>query len=447
MLLNIANNFIKSNIFNKSIENTALNPKQAKFHLDLVVYYNSLTPSCKAVLLHLFSFRKKNWISIKNETIAKALGYSVRQIQRATKKFQEDGLIQKSQSNIYSVNNYKLNPILISGNKSFLLWLNTLDVKQRDIYLAHGETLHANRNYSKASNFKDKNQPMSYRLLSNNNLYIKTQLDRVENRGILIGDLNSYLDPRFLMFSDAQKSWLLRTANICKIKEVLDAFFDFSHKLSNGKMDWDKVKQSFIALNHKRPECVTIKSEASIQSNFKRPKCSTIKFDIAQRLEFSLSDFFKLFVFTEKTLLHVYTLHGNIFTKNSKISDPIGYLFSLCVKYSKESNIPLDWRVYYKLNEIYGVERNIHTAKTKPSLDKGKSKEVPKLDMYKLVVNKPIESHQEAVIRLEKEVANWIKEINNLEASQEGINKYIVSFMKARLKSDMSQLEELYQVN
>lgn len=99
------------------------------------VFLNKYRGFGRRVLEYIVNRRHLEFVCLKNETIAEALGCAPRTVQRWTARFQEEGLFIKRQINQYAPNVYKMD---IPRSSSFLLWFNSLSEEQQQLYIQHG---------------------------------------------------------------------------------------------------------------------------------------------------------------------------------------------------------------------------------------------------------------------------------------------------------------------
>lgn len=97
------------------------------FRCDPVGFVGGLSGSYRKVLRYLFSYRGWSGVRIKNKTIARAVGVSVKSVTRATSYFMSRGILCKEQDDSpYSLNSYRLAPCIVRGTPGYKLWLSYL---------------------------------------------------------------------------------------------------------------------------------------------------------------------------------------------------------------------------------------------------------------------------------------------------------------------------------
>lgn len=124
-----------SSVASPSQNNFSLNPQ---FDGNSVLYRFKCTKLQRNILQVFLDFRYAPHIILTNKFVADKVNCSLRTVIRATNKFQQDGIILKSQRNPYAPNNYRLHTKFIKGKHAFDSWFNSLTPTNQDLYLNCG---------------------------------------------------------------------------------------------------------------------------------------------------------------------------------------------------------------------------------------------------------------------------------------------------------------------
>lgn len=285
---------------------------QTDYTLDINCYLDTLTPLQKKIAYYILQFRNAPWVSLKNQSIALAIGCSVKTVTRATGQFLKDNFISKHQPNTYAPNNYSFNDDIKKVNFSFSHWFQSLSSSNQDLYISHGIRIdHKNRII-----YSLRNVP--------------------QNKSSLILD------------SISRRSVLVSSRGGARITTEYKKTRDKKGRLMNS------VQKQLILDNRHDPRVKDMLNNPDIKSHIITP---TIQ-KIAQLLTLGEKEQFKLTAFTEETLYHVcgrveeFLAHQKVGTIRNRMQ----WLIAFATHYCDDNNIKPDWKWYYDLCDIIGID-------------------------------------------------------------------------------------------
>lgn len=280
---------------------------------DLLTTIASYRGKGKIIFDYIFKNRHLDFIQLKNETIAKALGCSPRTVQRWTAQFVKDGMFSKYQANRYTPNTYTVH---ISKNGSFSYWLNNLPEAQQDLYLTHGITF-AKKN---STSLHPETVVQSYNSNLNNNIYIQTTTFSVRAREDIV-------------LPAVDRQTIGATKYTERYNRVMKAYF----MLKKEQKEW--------LLKHKdQPGMKKYFMSDDIRSRLITPVMKEIQTETGM----SESDVLKLISFDDETL----KFGQNRYRDAKYLKDIVGFLMVECTNYCRVEKKEPDWKWYYMIRDL-----------------------------------------------------------------------------------------------
>lgn len=314
---------------------------------------NGLKGFGSSLFFYYFSFRDSDFITIRNSVVAAKVGCDIRTVKRWTKKFHQMGILTKSQRHYYAVNDYEFH---MPNSVSFKIWFNTLPLDEQEFYSKHRMTP---RQCNPTPNIPKKEaskkgvtliksyikfniyNPISH--ITSEHAHAKSLSFVGEKDGISPNGIsNEAKKEKLAMLSLIQKQWILRNDKHPDIKDIIMS---------------PKVK----------PHLITPLVES-----------------ITAMLKLDQREQFKLLAFPDDSLGYAYgkakeLIAGRI-SLRKPIEDRMGWFMGMLTKFCKTKGISPDWRWYFQICEIMGIEaikhgekRKILTAAPKLSLRTGHS--------------------------------------------------------------------------
>ncbi len=277
-------------------------------------YISALTKYQKQIAEYVLPFRNKPRIILKNETIARAIGCSTKTVTRATNKFLKDGFITKHQQNKYAPNNYSIKNV----KPSFSHWFQSLSLSNQNLYDSHGIRI----DHNKKIIYSYRNVPQTKSSLIFSSLSSRNVL--VSSRGAARRNVHAYSknnQKKGRKVNSVQKQLILDNRHDPRVKDML-----------------------------KNPEIMEHIITPTIQ------KITTL-------LNLDEKEQFKLTAFTDETVYHVYEkAYGAIaHNKAPHITNRMKWLLAFATKYCEDNNLEPDWKWYYDLCEIVGIQPKTET--------------------------------------------------------------------------------------
>ncbi len=271
----------------------------------------------KIIFDYIFKNRHLEFIQLKNETIAQAIGCSPRTVQRWTSQFVKDGMFSKYQANRYTPNTYNVH---IPESGSFSYWLNNLPHEHQELYLTHGITF----------NKKDKisTHPetvvQSYNVNLNNNIYIQTTTFSVRARA---------REDIVLPAVDRETIGASQKKYTERYNRIMKAYF----MLKKEQKEW--------LLKHKdNPAMKKYIMSDDIRSRLVTPVMKEIQTETG----ISESDLLKLIAFDDETL----KFGQNRYREAKYLKDIVGFLMVECTRYCSVEKKEVDWKWYYMIRNL-----------------------------------------------------------------------------------------------
>ncbi len=303
-------------LFRKNLSPASLAPKdlQTDYRRCDDSYLSTLTKYQKKIANYVLPFRNKPRIILKNETIALAIGCSTKTVTRATNKFLKDGFITKNQQNKYAPNNYSIKNIKLS----FSHWFQSLSLSNQNLYDSHGIRIdHNNKIIYSYRNVPQTKSSLIFSSLSRRNVLVSSRGSAV--RKVHAHDKKNQKKGRKV--NSVQKQLILDNRNDPRVKDML-----------------------------KNPEIMAHIITPTIQ------KITTL-------LTLDEKEQFKLTAFTDETVYHIYEkAYGAIaHNKAPHITNRMKWLLAFATKYCEDNNLEPDWKWYYDLCDIIGIEPKTET--------------------------------------------------------------------------------------
>jgi hypothetical protein len=425
-------NKCKRNPSENQVNLKSLIPLAPKFIKCPGSYRVALSKTEKKILDIIVKIRK-NGTKIRNGYIATLANCSIRTIQRATAKFQRDGIISKEQDNTYAPNRYYNN---IPRHISQTLWLNSQTKEQQTLYTTHG-------------------------IIKRHDGSIKFYIPEPIKENVI--QLNSYINyiPFLQTLTPLVKQ--VKSLNLSKIEPVAHNYQNYqNHKGNNlikelssqfkGNMLTDtQRKWIFKADEMKDPRLKDIVCGVSVQSQLITP----IVESVAKLLELDLKDQLKVAIYPDKALEFAYKeaqdiISGEIvYTK--QIHDRTGWFLGIAKKFCTDNHLSADWPLFYQICKIMDIDANEkHIPKPlKINHKKGNRSLTPPLKTYiKTHSNKKQNqtSNPSGSEISPEEHALYIKSINGLEEQIKHIEKYLKNpFLWHKLEEAKKQIEEEFK--
>lgn len=275
-------------------------------------YVSACTPFERDIAAIFLKYRKAKHIHLTNNYVASLAGCSRRTVTRATNKFHKDGFITKHQPDQYGTNHYTLNDSIKKSTFTFMHWLNSLPEAHKDVYITHGMIIdHKNK---------------------------KVCIDVTPNSSSLILD-SLFRKRRPLAHAGAKGEGDKKSENL---KKGVTLVSEFQKKwIMNHRTD-PRVKDM---LNDPR-----IKSALITETNEKITKL----FDLDDREQL------KLIAFNDDVLQYALSCIDPIVTGKKPltrtIDDKMGWLIGLMTAFAKKQGVSPDWKWYYDICEIIGID-------------------------------------------------------------------------------------------
>ncbi len=378
-------------MYNKAPKNQAPNVNKApranilpvkpgkQFTGCLSFYRNTLSNTFKNIFDYYFSRMNLPFLKVKNETVALAIGCHPRTIQKATAHFKRDGIIFKSQTNPYAVNNFKVN---ISKSSSFAMLLNRQSKEVQERYMMTGQLLfkkdeiivsqkkgiqsYSNINYIYNTTHKptprtrardNSHNSVGYGVISKN-----IEEDKRSTRKLKVIE----------MLKEAQRQWFTQYRSDPRAKEMLE-----------------------------RPD---------IKAQLFTPLISEIK----SLLKLDDRETVKLIAVPDPALKYAYDyikalLNGSKTIKKS-VDDRMGWFMGIVKRFCNENKLKLDWHWYFTVCDILGMKA-IETDEFPMPLDvepvSGVTKPAAQYKTHSEAPQKPTISIGDEVLFVKSEIAKW----------------------------------------
>ncbi len=365
-------------------------------------YLSQCTPFEKQIASYILKYRYSPWVKLTNQTIADFIGCSVKTVTRSTNKFLKDGFITKHQSNRYAPNSYTFNDKIKKGKHTFSYWFNSLSADNQYLYNSHGI------------------------IVNNKKKVIFTYRNVPHNKSYLILDS---------LFRDCMSV----SSRMCvKISQ-------HNKKTNNKKKEKivNEVQKQLIFDNRDNPRIREVINNPKIKGEIITP----IIEKIATVLMLDEKEQLKLVAFTPETLEYVYKkIDEAICSKKvPHVSNRMEWLLLFATQYCAQRDMKPDWKWYYTLCDIIGVES---TTPAQPLKMRPKSPTfkrpvpVPPADR-RMAILKEIEScrtkladpdkyfkfmKEESIKYTQKELECQLLELSELEGEGNTSEKQILSY-------------------
>ena len=373
------------NAIKKSWLKTSFPPKdlQTGYTGDIDAYIATCTPFEQDIAHIFLKFRNAPSIKITNSFIAKQIRCSVRTVTRSTNKFHKDGFIAKHQPHQYSTNHYTLNDKVKKGKHAFSHWLNSLSPKNKDLYISHGIII------------DHKNKIICSDVIPNNSSLI---LDSLFSRNVVLSS---------------------RAGARPTTKEQKTSYQKKGKKVNS-------VQKQLILDNRHDPLVKEMINNPELMSYIITP---TIK-KITELLSLDEKEQFKLTAFTDDALQYVYERARQAISckKAPHVSNRMEWLIVIANEYCVENDEKPDWKWYYDLCDIIGID-----PKTEPK--KLAHKKTAATQKASIELLKP-------VLTFEQQYANLITEIENCKAKLANPHAYFKFCLKESIVYTEKRLAE-----
>lgn len=261
----------------------------------------------KGIVEYIISFRHAPFIKLSNERIAQHMGCSIRTVQRSTNWLHDQGLITKSQDNLFSINDYKLCREFIFDTK-YEAYVNSLPETLRDRIM---ETIILPETVTPISSLYIVN---SY--LVTRNPYL-TRITPARAR-VIDGDGYGKLTKR-------QREYRNRVG-------------DALHMVQKEVREW----------------VVTQKDNKSIALVLRDPKIgliSPVMQEVITVLKLTETDYLKMIPFDEPVLKAAW----NMTKKVNALKDPMAFFLKACREQAKQQNFIPEWNWYYQVCQLLSI--------------------------------------------------------------------------------------------
>ncbi len=328
-------------------------------------YISRCTPFEQDIAAIFLRYRNASGIYLSNKYLATLVGCSRRTVTRTTNKFHKDGFITKHQPNKYSSNHYTLHEKIKTGSTVFMHRFNSLSEEQQDIYISHGIIV------------DHKNKKICSDVTPNKNSLL---LDSLSSKNVVV-------------------SSRMRARITPDIKKT-------SYQKRGNKMN--SVQKQLILDHRYDPRVKDMLNNPSIKSHIITESIQKI----ASIMALDEKEQFKLTAFTDETVEYVYTeVEAAIkHNKNRTIQHRMEWLISFAISYCNDNNIKPDWKWYYEVCDIIGMDPKTERKPfVMPSHKKSGGIYKGKVSGWKKI---------EEIADLEAKVNKWQSEVKKLESQR-----------------------------
>ena len=353
-----------------------------KYTGDIDAYLETCTKTQRSIAHMFLSFRYAPHIQISNDYVAATIHCSIKTVTRATNKFHLDGFLLKQQPNQYAFNNYQFHPLTRKGKGSFNYWFNSLSPENQLSY----KTDRSYVNHKGEKKFSLRNVPQNRITLvitkPIDERYLNARVREAEIDGDGFGFLTEIEKSRkertvkgIEMLKDLQKQWVLKHKNEPAMKEFLET---------------EPVKAALFT-----PAIEKI----------------TALLDLNDRERFKLVAFPDNVV--EYALSYVQPVVEGKTVLKTPVKDRMGWLMGIVIGFCNKHKIKPDWKWYFELCEITGIqhipkdEKPIPLKVKKPERNSKNIGHSP-YDPYVSPVLEPIDVR---IAKLKKEIENFSAQI------------------------------------
>ncbi len=319
-------------------------------------YLSALSKNQQAIAQYILKFQRANTIKLKNQTIATVVGCSIKTVTRATNKFKQDGFILKAQNNRYTPNNFFLSPTAKNTRRIYPHSLNseihtTRNVPQNNI----------NKLYLYNKPIPIVRARARILAIDGDGFGFLSKKERERKERVLKG---------IQMLNQEQKEWVVKHGKDPRVKEYVMG---------------PKVK----------PLLITPIMESAT---------SLLGLDEREQL--------KLVAYPEEALRHAYDaalmiVEGKI--KAKPIQDRMGWFIFMANDFCKKNSLTVDWKWYFDIAQILGIEATRTGEAPKPLVVKNQSEPIqsPRKGIYAPHVSKPKDSPEKQLETLKKELLDY----------------------------------------
>lgn len=383
--------------FSSNITSNAPECQGVLLHRSIEKYLFSLTPNQRSVAQYLLRFQKASVIKLRNQTIAKSVGCSEKTVTRATNKFKEDGFIFKAQANRYAPNNFALSSTAKNSRRIYISSIN--------------EPIYTTRNVPQNNSYKlylyNKPIPLArarakVELIDGDGFGFLSKTERERKERVLKG---------IQMLNKEQKEWVIKNGKDPRVKEYVMG---------------PKVK----------PLLITPLIE----------QCTEV-------LKLNKREQMKLVAFPEEALDYAYQqakkiVDGTI--KSPPIKDRMGWFIFLATDFCKKNNLDIDWKWYFDICQVLGIEPILKNEAAKPLVEFQESKPKPfkhsGFSPYEAYKPKPKSSPEERISFLEVEIKHAMLFLSECEKKVAAYNRESIIFMTKHLHECTEELSILANI-
>lgn len=357
-------------------------------------YIDSYRGRGKRIFDYLHSFRRAKFISLKNETIAKEINCSIRTVQRWTKRFMMDGLIEKTQSHSYSPNHYNLAKSM-RGQRSYEIMLTRLNPKQLGLYISTGKLF----SRKDAHFFRVQTVTLTKSLNINKNFIYKKPIpvgpfqgSTLQSSKILVtgtdkntgssdrrkanGNSDVLFKPRHVCKLDAQVSGSCSESIFSSKNLSKESLLSYSQHITSlkavttrdmspsGIKRRQQVGRVIGMLSDKDKNwIIENKNKPNIKAILARPNIEPYLFTQCMKdaqVKFKMREWeaMKLVAFPDHIVKRSYDdTYNLVYGPNQvKMRNAGDYIISECVNHCRAENIEPEWQWFYMLCEIFNLK-------------------------------------------------------------------------------------------
>lgn len=301
-------------------------------------YVSTLRGNGKMVFNYIHKMRDLKSVKVRNATIAKSVGCTIRTVQRWTSEFAKIGIITKHRAGIFETNQYKNH---IPRSMAFTLWFNGLSKHDQDMYMTHGIVIkkkkEASLQYETVIPITNPFPNPIYLQTNPNPIAHVTRVRYARARTIqtemgfgneLDGDGVGFLSEKernraervlkgIEMLNQEHKNWLMANGTDPRVKEYVLG---------------PKVKHLLIT-----PTILAL--------------TTLLKLDEREQL--------KLVAYPDEVLENLHLQVKGIVegtTKSAPIRDRMAWFLWMANEYCKKKSLNVDWRWYFEIAKILGIE-------------------------------------------------------------------------------------------
>ena len=313
-------------------------------------YLKRLTPLQRKIVENVFfKFRKEGHSYLKNETIAREIGCSVKTVTRCTNKLHSDGFITKWQQNKYSPNHYDFKKDIVKGRQAYDYWFNTLSVKNQTLYTTNGIRV----DYKNRIIFSHRNVPQNT-ILSYCKRFISKKPKPIVRAHTYTREDNSDFENVFLNLKpiDGNGSVFKKLTREERFKKAVELMND--------------IQKKFI-LEHK--------TDPRVKNMLNYPKIRTVLITpliekLTQMLALNQREQLKMVAFRDEALQYALNYIEPIIMGKKQLKAPVrdrmGWLMGILNQFCEKNRITPDWSWYFEICSIVGIEALQKGEESKP---------------------------------------------------------------------------------